>query len=532
MTDAPAKPVFILSFRQRDELAAVVARAGWRPVAARRDEGLARRVAASGASVVVIDARGAVADGLTATRAIGDALEATSRALLVLVSRNDAAMIGDFYDAGATHFLASPMREIELVEALRFADRYAIRVSGGERVGEARTVDPLGWRYDHALRSLQVTPQLAALVGVVEQGRAGAALRWMATPLKKRLRDAIRRLSDEGSTAFAHEIDGLGRVVAHLQRDARTGRIHGLVEPLGDIPDAGAAVRELFPRRSLSIAALARELPDAMTRYEVDVLFQPQVDIASDAIVGVEALARWNHPRLGEVGAEALLAAAAHGGRGTELSAYLQSCAFAAAARWPGLLDRLRLSVNVAASDIASRDFVGSLLDRLDASGLARDRVTIEVTESGLIENLSGAAAMLGELRDGGCRIAIDDFGTGYSSLAYLNALPIDYLKLDKALTVGIAGRPRDRVVVRGVIDMAALLGMAVIAEGVETVEQRDLLAEQGCEIYQGYLCAPPIDSVRLVELVRGTISPPPSPGRATVAAPRAAAISRPPRRG
>ncbi len=505
MTDTPAKPVFILSFRQRDELAAVAARAGWRPVAARRADGLGRRISASGAVVVVIDARGAVGDGLAAARSIGNEIESAGRAMLVLVSRNDATSIGEFLDAGATHFLASPNREIELVEALRFAERHALRVSGGPRVTEARAADPLGWRYDHELRSLQVTPALAALTGVSEEGRAGAALRRLGGVLKERLRPALRRLVEEGSTAFAHEIDGLGRVVAHLQRDGRTGRIHGLVEPLGDVPDASVAVRELFPRRSLSIAALARELPKALVAREIDVLFQPQVEIATDRIVGVEALARWNHPRLGEIGAEALLSAAAHGGRATELSAYLQACAFTAAAAWVAPLDTLRLAVNVAASDIASRDFVGALLDRIDSSGLSRDRVTIEVTESGLIENLSSAATMLAELRDGGCRIAIDDFGTGYSSLAYLNALPVDYLKLDKALTTTIVGTPRDRIVVRSVIDMAASLGLAVIAEGVETVEQRDLLAAEGCRYFQGYLCAPPIDSAALAALLQAT---------------------------
>ncbi|MES2338678.1 MAG: EAL domain-containing protein [Pseudomonadota bacterium] len=505
MTDHDARPLFILSFRQRDELAAVASRAGWRPVAARRDDGLARRIAVSGASVVVIDARGAMADGLAATRAVGAELAAAGRALLVLVSRGDAGGLTDFFDAGATHFLASPMREIELVEALRFADRHAERVSGGGRVVESRPVDRLGWRYDHARRSLQVTPALAALLGVGETGRAGIAIGRLPPELREQVRSALRRLTREGSTAFAHEIAGAGRVVAHLQHDPRSGRIHGLVEPLGEIPDAGAAVRDLFPRRSRSIAALARELPQAIAAGEIDVLFQPQVEIASGRITGVEALARWNHPRLGEVGAEALLAAAAHGGRATELSAYLQSCAFAAAARWPTVLSDIRLSVNVAASDIASRDFVARLLDRIDASGLPRTRVTIEVTESGLIENLRDAATLLAQLRAAGCRIAIDDFGTGYSSLAYLNALPVDYLKLDKALTIGIAGSERDTVIVRSVIDMARSLDLSVIAEGVETAAQRDLLAAEGCRYFQGYLCSPPTDSATLVALVQAT---------------------------
>jgi EAL domain-containing protein (putative c-di-GMP-specific phosphodiesterase class I) len=105
-------------------------------------------------------------------------------------------------------------------------------------------------------------------------------------------------------------------------------------------------------------------------------------------------------------------------------------------------------------------------------------------------------------LRQAGCRVAIDDFGTGYSSLAYLKALPLDYLKIDKKLAQDIAGTPRDRVVVRGVIEMARSLGLTVIAEGVETEEQLDLLAKEGCQYYQGFLCAEPLTVGALAALV------------------------------
>lgn len=500
--DSFAKPLFILSFRQRDELAAMAARAGWRAIAARREEGLAARVAASGAQVVVIDARGAADDGLAVIKAIGDAAEAAGQAVLLMVSRNDTGILSDALAAGATHFLVSPVPEAEFANALKFAERYALRVSGGLPVREARWVEPLGWRYDHGRRSLQVTSELARLVGVAEQGPASAA--WMRQPrdVRARLRNALRRLAAAESTAFAYDLPEVGRVVAHLQRDPHSGRLHGLVEPIGDPPDAGAAVRDLFARRSRSVAALSRELPTALAAGDIDVVFQPQVELASGRITGVEALARWTHSRLGEVGAETLLAAAARAGRSGEVSAYLQARALTVAAGWPKALEPLRIAVNVAAEEIAVEGFVRRVLDRIDASGLARSRVTVEVTESGLIERLDIAAALLAELRAAGCRIAIDDFGTGYSSLAYLNALPVDYLKLDKTLTAGIAGNDRDRVVVRGVIDMATSLGMDVIAEGVETTEQRDLLAEAGCRLFQGYLCAPGVDSATLARLV------------------------------
>jgi EAL domain-containing protein (putative c-di-GMP-specific phosphodiesterase class I) len=135
-------------------------------------------------------------------------------------------------------------------------------------------------------------------------------------------------------------------------------------------------------------------------------------------------------------------------------------------------------------------------------SGFDPKRLTVEVTEDGLIEDLGAAARLLAELREGGLRVAIDDFGTGYSSLAYLKALPLDYLKIDKRLSDDISGSARDRIVVRGVIDMARSLGLEVIAEGVESEEQLGLLAREGCTLYQGFLCAPPVTADELAALV------------------------------
>jgi EAL domain-containing protein (putative c-di-GMP-specific phosphodiesterase class I) len=138
----------------------------------------------------------------------------------------------------------------------------------------------------------------------------------------------------------------------------------------------------------------------------------------------------------------------------------------------------------------------------VDASGFPRDRLTVEITEGGLIDDLSLAADLFARFRAAGIRVAIDDFGTGYSSLAYLKALPLDYLKIDKRMAQDITGSARDRIVVRGVIDMARSLGLSVIAEGVETAEQLDLLAREGCNFYQGYLCAAPLTDAALTELL------------------------------
>ena len=241
---------------------------------------------------------------------------------------------------------------------------------------------------------------------------------------------------------------------------------------------------------------LSIDLRRALDRDEIEIRFQPQVSVTDGRIVGVEALARWRHPDHGELGAETLFSIA-------ERSDYL------AAALRPYPPPRHRRGGGLAGGarrPCASRSTSPPPTSSSPASpppsstgsrtrGFEPGRLTVEVTESGLIEDLQGAAALLAELRAGGLRVAIDDFGTGYSSLAYLKALPLDYLKIDRKLSQDIAGSSRDRVVVRGVIEMARSLGLDVIAEGVETEEQLERLAEAGCTLYQGFLCAPPLET-------------------------------------
>jgi EAL domain-containing protein (putative c-di-GMP-specific phosphodiesterase class I) len=244
------------------------------------------------------------------------------------------------------------------------------------------------------------------------------------------------------------------------------------------------------------------DLRRALDADQIDILFQPQVAIPHGRIVGVEALARWRHPQFGELGATTLFNVAERSDYLVQLSDHVQRKAIKAAANWPEVLAPLRLAINITAADIARPGFAKQFLDLVRESGFDPLRLTVEVTENGLIEDLSAAGTLLAQLRDGGLRIAIDDFGTGYSSLAYLKALPLDYLKIDKRLCEDITGSPRDRIVIRSVIDMARSLGLGVIAEGVETSEQLDLLAQEGCTLYQGFLCSTPITSEALAELV------------------------------
>jgi EAL domain-containing protein (putative c-di-GMP-specific phosphodiesterase class I) len=173
----------------------------------------------------------------------------------------------------------------------------------------------------------------------------------------------------------------------------------------------------------------------------------------------------------------------------------------AEAAQWPAALAHLRLAINITAADIAEPDFVSRLLRMIDETGLARARITVELTESGLVEDLDAASTLFGQLREAGLAVAIDDFGTGYSSLAYLKSLPLDYLKIDSGIVRDITATGRDRVIVRAIIDMARSLGLGVIAEGVETEIQLAALARAGATCYQGFLRSPAVTSEALAVL-------------------------------
>ena len=667
-------PLFILSFRHRDELTRLAERGGWQAIAARRAENVEGRFVASGAAVAVIDARGALAEGEAAVRAVADAAEANAAALLILLSRGDGAALERFHELGATHFLVSPIAEAEFLHALAFAARHAERVGGarprraGDAAGESggARADGESWRWRPGAATVELSPALARKAGLGEEEGRRIGLMELLRKLdpegRRAARAAIDRVLATGeATAFAHADDAAGARIAHHLR-VRDGEVIGRAEAIGAEGQPGAsrdpltglgdgraarawltarlseedssgpvvalllsvnrydAINAAFGRRTgdavlqavarrierlagegepgrcaarlagaefalllappatlddgrliagalveaigrpfmsgdhvitlgsragvavsqpgddaaallrRASAALAEakgtdsapvhvldegaetrtahagrlevDLRRALDRDEIEILFQPQVAVTGGGIVGAEALARWRHPEHGELGAATLFSVAERSDYLAQLSEHVQRKAIAAAAAWPAALGELRLSVNITAADIVRPGFAAQFLELVAASGFAPGRLTVELTESGLIEDLAGAAALLAELRGGGLRAAIDDFGTGYSSLAYLKALPLDYLKIDRKLSQDIAGSPRDRIVVRGVIEMARSLGLDVIAEGVETEEQLGLLAEAGCTLYQGFLCAPAVGVEELVRLM------------------------------
>ena len=197
------------------------------------------------------------------------------------------------------------------------------------------------------------------------------------------------------------------------------------------------------------------------------------------------------------------------------------------------------ISINLTPRDLDRPGYEQWLLAEVAAAGLAPDQITVEIVESSLVEDSLEVAGRLARLRAAGIRIAIDDFGTGYSSLAYLASLPLDAIKIDRAMIADIVGGSRDRIIVKAMISLARELGLQVIVEGVEDLAQLRLLEEWGCDLYQGFLGAAPLDEAELARFVTASsrarpgplqllFRPPPAPAsaRARFAARRSACPS------
>lgn len=250
--------------------------------------------------------------------------------------------------------------------------------------------------------------------------------------------------------------------------------------------------------RGRSAARLEADLIGAMARDEIGIVFQPQYRVADGALVGVEALARWDHAQLGRIGAETLFAIAERGDHVAQLSRHIASKALAAAVDW----DTLALSLNVTAEDLASDAFAADFRELLTGTGFVPTRLTLEVTEHALVADFTQSAAALAELASAGVRIALDDFGTGYANFRTLKSLPLDTIKLDASMVRDVDSDPRDRAILTAIVAMARALGLKIVCEGVERESQLAVLQQEGCDTFQGFLRSGPISAAEVSALL------------------------------
>jgi diguanylate cyclase (GGDEF)-like protein/PAS domain S-box-containing protein len=250
---------------------------------------------------------------------------------------------------------------------------------------------------------------------------------------------------------------------------------------------------------------LEARLRRAIARNELRVHYQPQVDIASDRIVGAEALVRWQDPDRGLIPPGRFIPVAEVTGLIGAVGEWVLKETCAQGRRWiEAGLPPLTLAVNVSPQQFLQGDLAAVVENSLAATGFPADRLELELTESALMKRQQETVGMLGRLRAVGVRLAIDDFGTGYSSLAYLKRFPLDVLKIDKSFVDDLPDSQDDREIAATIVAIARTLRLKVLAEGVETAEQLAFLKDQGCDFYQGYLKSPPLPAEAFERLLQG----------------------------
>jgi PAS domain S-box-containing protein len=259
--------------------------------------------------------------------------------------------------------------------------------------------------------------------------------------------------------------------------------------------------------RVASALALESDLRQALKAGQLRAAFQPIIEIASGAVVGLEALARWHHPLRGEVSPGQFIPVAEDSGLIAELGEAVLRCACLAFAGWrrAGLAVPARLSVNLSRAQLTDRALATRIGALLEEAGLPCQALQLEVTESLAMDEPS-VRAVLGELRAMGVQLALDDFGTGHSSLASLQTFPVQQVKIDRAFVQEIETSPYHRALVQAALQVAQALGLEVVAEGVETAAQARLLAELGCARAQGWLYARALEAQAVPDFLRSEV--------------------------
>jgi EAL domain-containing protein (putative c-di-GMP-specific phosphodiesterase class I) len=248
--------------------------------------------------------------------------------------------------------------------------------------------------------------------------------------------------------------------------------------------------------------ALAGELRRAIDDEDRLVYFQPKAELESGRIVGAEALVRWQHRERGFIPPSDFIPIAERTGLIKPLSRYVLTAAIRQCAAWNAAGLDLHVAVNLTIPDLLDLDVPDRIASLLAETGVRPEQLELEITESTILADPFRVRQVLARLNEMGLRLAIDDFGTGYSSLAYLKRLPVQTIKIDRSFVMGMCEDASDATIVRSTIDLGRNLGLAVVAEGVETKEVWDELRVLGCSLAQGYFLGRPAPAEELAALL------------------------------
>ena len=264
----------------------------------------------------------------------------------------------------------------------------------------------------------------------------------------------------------------------------------------------------VMQEEALKRMRLISDLWGALNDNQFRVYYQPIVELATGAIFKAEALIRWQHPTRGLVSPNDFIPVAEDTGLIVDIGDWLFNEVASQMTKWKQHYPNLQVSVNKSPVQFRSvHDNCSNWIERLEQLGLSGENFIVEITEGLLLDARDSVVSQLNAFRAAGMKIAIDDFGTGYSSLAYLRKFDIDFVKIDRSFTSNITPNSSDMVLCEAIIEMSHKLGMKVIAEGVETDEQRDLLRNADCDFAQGYLYSKPITVDQFEQLLNATQS-------------------------
>jgi diguanylate cyclase (GGDEF)-like protein len=284
----------------------------------------------------------------------------------------------------------------------------------------------------------------------------------------------------------ASAIDALGtteRLVLSAEHALSTAKKDNLIFHIDDIDTSQGDKSEL---------GLRAEFKQALYENELELFYQPKISLHTEQQFTSEALLRWRHPERGFVPPDTMLPISEKIGLSLELTQWVLNTAFRQLKQWPGK-DSPNIAINLSAKVVDSPELLNIVKNSLKIWDMDPGRVTLEVTESAIIEDKKSSFNNLTQLRDLGVKISIDDFGTGYSSLEYFKDIPADELKIDRSFITHIDSDEADRKIVSHIIDLAHSFKMGVVSEGIETAEALEIITSMGCDYGQGYFIAKPI---------------------------------------
>ncbi len=344
--------------------------------------------------------------------------------------------------------------------------------------------------------------EFAVLLAGTDPAQAAAVARRLAQAAAP-LSDVKGRLLQVGASVGVATTEQPGMAGGELMRRADAAMYRAKTCGSG-VKIYDSALDAADRQRLDLVEDLARVL--AANSTELQVHFQPQVDLATGVVVGAEALARWQHPRLGLLAPESFIELAEQNGLMPGLTAHVLREAAEQAARWRAHGFGLRVSVNLSAGCLAHAGLL-PLIDELLSEGLSPENLVLEVTETSLMSEPEQALTAMRRLAGRGVGISIDDYGTGYSSLSYLNDLPATELKIDRSFTAGTVRDPRTAAIVGATVELAHRLGMRLVAEGVEDEPTLVAMRELGCDESQGWLHGRPLEAEEfMASLARSTV--------------------------